>query len=386
MIYFDNAATSRQKPMSVIKSVNNALEKGFFAAHSSHSMSIENANIVYETREMLAKMFGVRDPAKVIFTMNATHALNIALHGILSEGDNVAVVATAHNSVMRPLHELEKYGVNVIIISCDKNAMPNMNEYTQALSTKKIKLTVLTHAGNVNGVIHDIHALAEIAKKNNSLVLLDAAQTAGLLEIDMAALKIDLLALTGHKTLFALQGIGALLLSDNFDFSRMKTIIQGGTGSKSEYESQPEMLPDKYESGTPNGIGIVSLHASLKWIEDNGKITFLKHERKLRERMFELLAPIPSIKIHGTKEHDNYTGIISLEADRATVSEVGTFLDEKYGILTRFGLHCSPLAHKQIGTFPGGTLRFSFSAFNTEDEVDKASEALKEYTKILCKK
>ena len=382
MIYLDNAATTSTKPDDVIIAINNYLKNGTAnASRSTHEKSIEASRTVYDTRLLLANMFGINDEQRIVFTSNATHSINIALKGILKNGDNVLITGISHNAIVRPLQKLKESGINIITADCNSDGRIDIAKYKKILTENKIRLTVLTHASNVNGIIHPIQELSSIAKNSNSLILLDCAQTAALIKIDINKLNIDLLSITGHKSLYATQGIGALILNDNFDYNILNTLIEGGTGSKSEETIQPNIIPDKYEAGTLNGIGIASLNASIKWINNYGIDNLLSHEKCLRAKLYEGIVGLKNIAIQSTDNHDDYVGILSITMNDKEIDYVGYMLESKYKILTRIGLHCAPLTHSYLGTFPKGSIRFSFSIFNTLEEICFVIDAIKEIAK-----
>ena len=376
MIYLDNAATSWPKPAEVLKAMTDVLEHaGGNPGRSGHRLSIAAARIIYDTREEVAQFFTVSDPLRVIFTSNATHAINLALKGILKPGDRVVTSSMEHNSVMRPLRNLEKQGVRLSIISNAPDGSFDAKNVTKIV-TSDTRLVVMTHASNVVGTILPITEIASITHKAGALLLVDAAQTAGVIPINMSEMGIDLLAFTGHKELQGPPGIGGLVISNNVDASQIEPLIRGGTGSRSESEEQPDDLPDKFESGTANLVGIAGLGAGLRWIKVRGIGEIRGHLKKLSQTLMDGLSVIPKVKIHGTLDPERSVAIISFTVAGKRVSNIGLKLDEEYGILSRVGLHCAPAAHRTIGSFPEGTVRLAPGVFTTLDDIQETIEAI----------
>ncbi len=381
MIYLDNAATSWPKPPEVLKAMTEVMERaGGNPGRSGHRLSIAAARVIYDTREAVARFFGSSDPLRVIFASNATHAINLALKGILKPGDHVVTSSMEHNAVMRPLRSLEKQGIRLSIIPCSTNGSIDIRDINRAL-TPGTKLIVMTHASNVVGTLLPVNEIATIAHQAGTLLLVDAAQAAGVIPIDMRASWIDLLAFTGHKELQGPPGIGGLVINNNVNVSQIEPLICGGTGSRSESEEQPENLPDKFESGTANLIGIAGLGAGLKWIMDRGISEIRDNMKKLRRTLIDGLSALPGVIIYGTTDTDLSVAIVSFKIDGKHVSEIGLILDEEYGILSRVGLHCAPAAHKTIGSFPEGTVRLSLGVFTTVSEVQETVEAIRKIVK-----
>ena len=376
MIYLDNAATSWPKPPQVVKAMADVLERaGGNPGRSGHRLSIAAARVIYDTRESLADFFGINDPSRVIFTNNATHAINLALRGILKPGDQVITSSMEHNAVMRPLRELEKQGIRLSIVPCSADGSLNVGEFSRAVSAET-RLVVLIHASSVAGTILPVAKIASIAHKAGALVLVDAAQTAGTLPVNILKMGIDLLAFTGHKELLGPPGIGGLVIADNFDINQIEPLIRGGTGSRSESEEQPGDLPDKYESGTANLVGIADLGASLMWIQERGIDEIKNHVMNLVKTLIDGLFDIPKVKVYGTLDTERSVAIVSFTVEGMHVSEIGLRLDEEYEVLSRVGLHCAPAAHKTIGSFPEGTVRLAPGVFNTIDDIQQAVQAI----------
>ena len=376
MIYLDNAATSWPKPPEILKAMTDVLERaGGNPGRSGHQLSIAAARIIYDTREEIARFFGISDPLRVIFTGNATHAINLALTGILKPGDHVVTSSMEHNAVMRPLRHLEKQGIRLSIVPCATDGSIDINNLAKAMDSST-RLVVVTHASNVVGTLLPITEIASITHQVGALLLVDAAQAAGVIPIDMRAMGIDLLAFTGHKELLGPPGIGGLVISDNVDVSQIEPLMRGGTGSRSESEEQPDDLPDKFESGTANLAGIAGLGAGLKWIMDRGIDEIRDHMKKLSQTLIDGLSTLPKVAIYGTLDSERSAAIVSFTVTGKRVSEIGLRLDEEYGVLCRVGLHCAPAAHKTIGSFPEGTVRLAPGIFTTVNDVQEAIQAI----------
>jgi len=376
MIYLDNAATSWPKPREVLKAMTDVLERaGGNPGRSGHRLSIAAARVIYDTREEIARFFGVSDPLRVIFTGNATHAINLALKGILKPGDHVVTSSMEHNAVRRPLRNLEKQGIRLSIVPCAPDGSLDVKNLEKALNSAT-RLVVMTHASNVVGTLLPITEIASITHRAGALLLVDAAQTAGAIHIDMQAMGIDLLAFTGHKELQGPPGIGGLVIADHVDVSQIEPLICGGTGSRSESEEQPDDLPDKFESGTANLAGIAGLGAGLKWITDRGIAEIKDHLKKLSQTLIDGLSALPEVKVYGTLDPERSVAIVSFTVTRKRVSEIGLRLDEEYGVLSRVGLHCAPASHKTIGSFPEGTVRLAPGIFTTVADIQEAIEAI----------
>ena len=376
MIYLDNAATSWPKPPEVLKAMTDVLEHaGGNPGRSGHRLSIAAARVIYDTREEIARFFGISDPLRVIFTSNATHAINLALKGILRPGDHAVTSSIEHNAVMRPLRSLEKQGIHLSIVPCTRDGRLDVRDMEMAIKSTT-RLVVATHASNVVGTISPVAEIASIAHQAGALLLVDAAQTAGAIAIDMKAMGIDLLAFTGHKELQGPPGIGGLVIGDNVDVSQIEPLIRGGTGSRSESEEQPDDLPDKFESGTANLAGIAGLGAGLKWVQEQGIDEIRNHMKKLSRCLIEGVSSLPNVKVYGTLNAERSVAVVSLTAAGKHVSEIGLRLDEEYGVLSRVGLHCAPAAHKTIGSFPEGTVRLAPGVFTTMDDIQEAIQAI----------
>lgn len=377
MIYFDNAATSYPKPKEVGRAMLNFLEKvGASPGRSGHRLSIESGRLLYQTRESLAELFKVPDPLRIIFTLNVTEALNLVLKGLLRPEDQVITSSMEHNSVMRPLRELEKRGVEVKVVSCSPEGLLDPQDIEKSIK-KNTKLIVLNYGSNVIGTLLPIAEVGEIARKYNILFLVDAAQTAGCYPLDIKKDNIDLLAFTGHKALFGPPGTGGLVVGEKVDIKKLNPLKAGGTGSRSEWEEQPDFLPDIYESGTPNTVGLSGLNEGVRFILKEGVDKIRQHELELTQKLIEGLKEIPGVIVYGEDRIKDRVAVTSFNIEDQLPSEVGLRLDEEYNIMSRAGLHCAPVAHKTIGTFPTGTIRFSLSWFNTFEEVEQTILAVR---------
>jgi len=379
-IYLDNAATSYPKPDSVPSAIERFIrECGGNPGRAGHRLSIEAGKVIWNTREKISQLFNVKNPLNVIFTPNATVAINLALMGILSPGDHVITSAMEHNSVMRPLRYLESKGVIITRVPCDIEGKFNLESFENSFR-KETKLVIVTHASNVTGTIMPVKEIGKIARNHETLFCVDSAQSAGSLEIDMENMNIDLLAFTGHKSLYGPQGTGGLCVSDRA-IKNLKPLIYGGTGSGSSSDEQPDFPPDKFEAGTPNTPGLAGLSAGLDFIQSKGIKNIREIEKKLCSILINGLRDIPEIKITGPVNADERAAIVSFTVENKTCSEIAEQLEEKGGIICRAGLHCAPYAHRTIGTFPSGTVRISPGFFNTEDEIKKLVQILNEIVK-----
>jgi cysteine desulfurase family protein len=372
-VYLDSAATSWPKPRSVYKEMLKSIKKyGANPGRSGHKMSIKASEKIYECRENLCKLFNISNTTCISFTLNTTEALNMGIKGVLSPGDHVIITSMEHNSVLRPLKKLEKAGVSLSIVNADKNGTLNVNDINKSIS-EKTKLIVTTHASNVIGSIMPIIEIGNIAKKHGLIYMVDAAQTAGLFPIDVNDMNIDMLAFPGHKGLLGPQGVGGIYAREGL---LLDTIKEGGTGSLSESQYQPDILPDRYESGTLNTPGIVGLNEGVKYILKSGVSQINYHEKLLTKYMIEGLSCIKNVIIYGSMNLEQRVGVISINVLGKDCIEVCTELDETYNIAARGGLHCSYLTHKTMDTLKSGTIRFSIGCFNTKKDIERALKAI----------
>ncbi|HEY67689.1 MAG TPA: aminotransferase class V-fold PLP-dependent enzyme [Thermoflexia bacterium] len=379
MIYFDNAATSWPKPPGVVEAMVHFMDDvGANPGRSGHRLSVEAGRIVYDAREAVAELFNAPDPLRVVFGLNVTEALNLALRGLLRPGDHVITSSMEHNSMMRPLRALEREGVEVTVVRCSPEGFLDPADVEKALRPNTVMIA-LNHASNVVGALLPVAEVARIARQHGLLLLVDAAQTAGAYPIDVQADGIDLLGFTGHKSLYGPMGTGGLIIGERVDPARLEPLKRGGTGSRSELEEQPDFLPDMCESGTPNAVGLAGLAAGVRWVLERGVETIRAHEVALTQRLIDGLREIPGVTVYGGLDATRQTATVSFNIAGLEPSEVGLRLDEEYGIMCRVGLHCAPAAHRTIGTFPVGTVRFGLGAFSTVEEIDAALEAVRQF-------
>ena len=374
MIYLDNAATSWPKPETVYQTMDAFLrEKGANPGRSGHSMAVAAEKVVEEARVLLAGLFNAPDEKDIIFTLNCTDSLNLALKGLLRPGDHVITDSIGHNSLVRPLKRLEREGIAVTRLP------PNSGEDAvspldiERAITPKTRAIAITHASNVSGVIQPIEEIGEVAKRHGVVFLVDAAQSAGAIPIDVQATNIDLLALSGHKGPLGPPGTGVLYISKDVELDHIR---EGGTGTFSESEDQPLDRPHRYESGTPNTVGIAGLGAGVKYVLSEGVEKVRRHELALLERLLGGLAAIPRVTVYGSRETSNRIGVVSFRVEGWNPGEVGAILDQAFDTKVRPGLHCAPAAHKVLGTYPQGSVRASVGCFNTLDEIDFFVDAM----------
>ena len=397
-IYLDNAATSFPKPEEVPKAVYDYMTKlGTNVNRGGYATAYDTESVVFECRELIGALFHAPDYKNVVFTRNITESLNVVLKGLLHSGDHVIVSSMEHNAVMRPIRQLEKKGVSFTRVQCESDGSLKPEKLLSCLRPDT-KAVVMTHASNVFGTMLPIEEVGNFCKENGLVFILDSAQTAGVFPIDMEKMHIDILCFTGHKGLLGPQGIGGFILRDELVL-KIEPLISGGTGSLSNVETVPEFMPDRFEAGTPNLPGIFGLHAALNWLRKLGEKSLSaelfttehcfsaalekisEHELQLTEEFLTLLEPLEKeakLKIIGKKDTEMRTGVVSIQTLTRELSDTAFQLDTRYGIMTRVGLHCAPSAHKTMGTFPTGTIRFSFGFANTDKEVKLAIDALKE--------
>ncbi len=384
MIYLDNSATSFPKPGEVASAITLFLTKvGANPGRSGHRLSVEAARVVHEARERVAALFGAADPLSVIFGQNGTYGINLALRGNLEPGDHVVTTSMEHNSVMRPLRSLERAGVGLTVVPCGADGLLDPSDLERAV-TERTRMIAMTAASNVTGTVMPVAEAGRVARARGLLLMIDAAQAGGILPLDMERDGIDLLAFTGHKAMYGPPGTGGLVIGPRVDVKRMRPLLEGGTGSRSQEELQPGFLPDKFESGTPNGAGLAGLAAGIAWLgrrereeESAGRKSLLETERRLAERLIHGITEIPGARVYGPADVRNRLGVVSFTLRNIPVSEIGEILDTRFGVLCRVGLHCAPAAHRTIGTFPEGTVRLSLGAFTTEGEIDQTIEAVR---------
>ena len=380
-IYLDNASTTFPKPKAVPEAMYHYMTRsGSNINRGCYDRAYAVEELVYETRQMLCSLFGGEDCRNVAFTKNVTESLNVILKGLLKPGDHVLVSSMEHNAVMRPLVQLEKQGISFSRIPCRRDGSLILEEMAP-LVKKETRAVIMTHASNVCGTMMPYEQVGAFCRERGLLFIADTAQTAGVWPLDMEHMKIDALAFTGHKGLLGPQGIGGFLLSEKL-LPQMESLIAGGTGSISHTEVMPDFMPDRFEAGTMNLPGIVGLHAGLGWIRETGMEQIRSHELALTRQFLEGLKSMDPyekrLRVVGKKDTEGRTGVVSVQTVRRELAQTAYELDVQYGIMTRVGLHCAPSAHQTLGTFPTGTIRFSFGWWNTREEAALALQALDE--------
>lgn len=374
MIYMDNAATTMRKPKEVAEAVLNAMNSMGNAGRGANEASLSAARVIYETRELLADFFGAENPKRIVFTNNSTESLNVAIKGILNPKDHVITTMLEHNSVLRPLYEMEEKGIELSIIKSDKKGKISYQEMEEAIRSNT-KAIICTHGSNLTGNMIDIETVGKIAKKHGLLFVVDASQTAGVYPIDVQKMNIDLLCFTGHKSLLGPQGTGGLYVREGVQVRPLKT---GGSGVQTYSKTHPAEMPTALEAGTLNGHGIAGLHAALLYLKEEGIETIRKKELEYMWQFYHGVENIPNVKVYGDFETEKRCPIVTLNIGDYDSSEVSDELLVEYGISTRPGAHCAPLMHEALGTVEQGAVRFSFSHYNTKEEVETAIRAIKE--------
>lgn len=374
MIYFDNAATSMQKPSCVAQAVTEAMCALGNSGRGVHSGALSAARIIYDTRAALAQLFGAESPDRIAFTANSTQALNMAIKGILNPGDHVITTALEHNSVLRPLYELEDRGVELTVLPADQLGNIRYEDFEKEIrpGTKAI---VTTHGSNLTGNLLDIGRIGAIAEKHGLLYIVDASQTAGVFPIDVRKMYIDILCFTGHKGLLGPQGTGGIYVREGVE---IKPLLSGGSGVQTYLRKHPPQMPTLLEAGTLNGHGIAGLGAAVHYLQEAGLDTIRAKEQELMMTFYEAVREIPGITVYGDFTDSNRCAIVTLNIRDYDSGEVSDALSEQYGIATRPGAHCAPLMHKALGTVQQGAVRFSFSHYNTKEEIKIAVTALQE--------
>lgn len=376
-IYFDNGSTSWPKAPGVAEAMSELLTKGAFNINrGNYEGAYEVEGLVLETREKLAKMFHCEESKRVLFSPGITHSLNYFIKGFLKAGDHVIVSGIEHNAVMRPLHQMERCGVTYDIAATAEDGSVTA-EAVESLVKPKTKAVIISHASNVCGTVLPIEAIGQVCQKHDLFFVVDSAQSAGTIQIDMEKCEIDFLAFTGHKGLLGPQGIGGFLISERLD-AQMVPYLAGGTGSQSDSLDMPMNLPDKYESGTMNLPGIIGLHAALSCIEEIGIDRIHDKKMELTSYFLERVKEFPNIRVVGKQDVQDRVAVVSLDFQGEDNAIVAFELEQNYGIMTRVGLHCAPIAHQSLHTYPQGTVRFAFSASNTKEEIDRCIDGFRE--------
>lgn len=372
MIYLDHAATSFHKPQEVIEAVYQALLGTGNSGRGVHQASLAASRVVYKTREKITKLFHVKDPSHVVFTSNATDSLNIAIQGLLKSGDHCITTSLEHNSVLRPLYLMENRGVCLTMVDADEKGCIDISEIENAICAQS-KAVVVTHASNVLGNVIDIERIGNLCKEHNLLFILDASQTAGLIPIDMQKIGISALCCSGHKSLLGPQGIGLLCLAEDVLPNPLKA---GGSGVDSFSQTMPAHLPTMLEAGTLNTHGIAGLSAACDYLNSYGQLKILEESTKLAKKFLEGIKDLPGVTVYGDFGAEVRTPVVSLNIRDIDSAEIADELFDRFDIATRAGAHCAPKVHETFETVEQGMVRFSFSHFNTLDEVDAAIKAL----------
>ena len=374
MIYMDNAATTMYKPQEVIDAVVRAMSNMGNAGRGVNEASLSASRVIYETRERLCRLFNGTSPKQVIFTNNSTESLNIAIKGLLNPGDHVITTMLEHNSVLRPLYEMETKGVKLTIVKSNENGTLDLEDIKRAI-TDDTKMIVCTNGSNLTGNYINVGEVGAIAKEHGILFVVDASQTAGVFPIDVQAMNIDVLCFTGHKGLLGPQGTGGMYVREGLAIRPLKV---GGSGIKTYSKTHPVEMPTALEAGTLNGHGIAGLHAALGYLETTGIDTIREKEQELMWKFYEGVKDIPGVKVYGDFSTKNRCAVVTLNIGDYDSSEVSDALLMDYEISTRSGGHCAPLMHEALGTVEQGAVRFSFSHYTTYEEVEVAIQAIRE--------
>ena len=372
--YLDNAATTMQKPQQVIDAVAAAMCSMGNAGRGAHAASLGAARTIYDAREKLACFFHAENPKQIAFTMNSTESLNIALKGVLNPGDHVITTMLEHNSVLRPLYELQEKGTELTILKSNPQGTLDYEDFEKAIK-ENTKAIVCTHGSNLTGNLVDVKRVGEIAKKHGVLFIVDASQTAGVFPIDVQEMGIDILCFTGHKGLLGPQGTGGIYVREGLT---VRPLLCGGSGVQTYNKKHPSEMPTALEAGTLNGHGIAGLDAAVEYLMETGIDTIREREQDLMWRFYEGVKDIPGVKVYGDFSTRERCAIVTLNIGDYDSSEVSDELLMTYGISTRAGGHCAPLMHEALGTVEQGAVRFSFSHYNTDEELNTAIQAVKE--------
>ncbi|MCR8642998.1 aminotransferase class V-fold PLP-dependent enzyme [Paenibacillus sp. N1-5-1-14] len=374
--YFDHAASSWPKPPEVIEAMTrNLSESGANPGRGSHAMAVKASRVLFETRRNAAKLFGVRNPNDISFALNTTAALNLAILGFVREGAHVISTAVEHNSVRRPLEYLKRTrNVSVTYVSADIRGRVKVADVEAAIRPNT-ELVVVNHSSNLLGTVQPVPEIGAMCRRHGVRLLVDAAQSAGILPIDVDAMGIDMLAFPGHKGLLGPQGTGGLYIHPDLE---LEPLMHGGTGSQSEALEQPKVRPDRYEAGTPNTVGIAGLNEGIKYVLSKSVESIHAHEWALSQRLMEGLVRLPGVQLLGPEIGELKTGIVAFNIEGADSSEISFVLDQSFGIAVRAGYHCTPLAHEAIGTLANGAVRASVGYATTTEDVDYFIEAIKE--------
>ena len=385
MIYLDNAATTYYKPEEVISAVCNAMRTMGNSGRGVNGISLNTSRKIYETREKLCNFFNGESPKQIVFTANATDSLNIAINGLLTENDHVITTQAEHNSVLRPLYLLEEKGMKITFLNPDEIEKPNISDMKKYI-LPNTKAFICTHGSNLTGNISDIEKIGEFCKNNNLIFIVDASQTAGAIPVDIRKNNIDILCFTGHKGLMGPQGTGGLYVRKGINLRQTKV---GGSGIHTYDRKHPDFMPERLEAGTLNGHGIAGLNSAIDFINKTGIENIHKKETDLMWRFYDNIKNIKNIKIYGTffnskNERIDRLPIVSINIGDIDSAEICDILNIEHNIITRAGGHCAPLMHKALGTQEQGAVRFSFSYFNSEKDIENAVNALKKISVIYA--
>jgi len=376
MIYLDNAATTFHKPPTVNKKLSYAMQRfGANAGRGGHKLAVAASEMIYDTAALIAELFNIENPENIAFTHNATMALNMAIKGVLTESDHVIITSMEHNAVARPIWSAAKN--NHTMVWANDKGYVNITDIAESIMPNT-KLIVCNHASNVCGSVQNIAEIGQLAKARGILLLVDSAQTGGILPIDVEAQCIDLLAFAGHKALMGPQGTGGLYINDKLT---LKTIFEGGSGNESQNLFQPDHMPDRLVAGTMNMPAIAALGEGVRFVLKTGINNIYAHEMMLTKRLIEGLGNMENVKIYGSTDMQDRVGVVSFNIEGMDSVEVCTMLDSDYDIASRCGLHCAPLAHKTLGTSESGTVRISIGYYNTNSEIDKTLQAISKIAK-----
>lgn len=383
MIYLDNAATSFYRPPEVAAAVVHAMETVGNSARGVHSVSLAADRTVYAAREAVSALFGAAGPEQTAFAANATQSLNTAIKGLLEPGDLAVSTVLEHNSVLRPLYEMEKKGVRLCLVGCDSRGRMDYQKLKDVIFEKRPpKMVICTHASNVTGNLTDLRKIGAWCRERGVLFVVDAAQTAGIFDIHMENMNIDVLCFTGHKGLLGPQGTGGLCVRKGL---AVRPLITGGSGIRTFSREHPPAMPTALEAGTLNAHGIAGLLAGIRWIEGQGMEKLRKKEQSLARAFYEGALRVEGVRVLGDFSSENRAAVVSLNLWDADSAQISDYLAQEFGILTRSGGHCAPLLHEALGTGRQGAVRFSFSHFNTIEQVNQAIEAVKKTAALLSR-
>lgn len=374
MIYLDNAATTLHKPACVVEAVTRALCSMGNPGRGAHDGALSASRTVFEARLALAELFGAESPDRIAFAANATEALNIAIKGILNPGDHVITTALEHNSVLRPLYEMEDKGVELTILPADRQGRLNEGDFEAAIRSNT-RAIVCTHGSNLTGNLVDIGRVGQIARRHGLLLVADASQTAGVFPIDVQKMQIDILCFTGHKSLLGPQGTGGLYVREGVE---VRPLLSGGSGIQTYLRRHPPQMPTALEAGTLNAHGLAGLLAAVRYLQNTGLDAVRERELDLMESFYRQVSAIPGVTVYGDFFRRMRCPIVALNVRDYDSSQVSDVLSSQYGIATRPGAHCAPRMHQALGTVEQGAVRFSFSHYNTEEEIETAVSALRE--------